>query len=106
MLKIVFLLGRPGSGKSSVAGLIQMFARDHGLSFHSINDYEHLQKMFLREEAESTSLDDRDFLQRGSERCYGFNVKNFAVLSTVLKEDMVVPDVKQFVDTMCGLEPL
>jgi tRNA uridine 5-carbamoylmethylation protein Kti12 len=86
MFIIVFLLGCPGSGKSSAASLIQMFVRDHGWLIHSINDYEHLQKMFVREKAECTSLDERDFIQRESERCNGFDVKNFAVLSTVLEE--------------------
>ena len=50
MFIIVFLLGRPGSGKSTTESLIRMLARDHGWLYHSINDYEHLQKMFLREE--------------------------------------------------------
>jgi gluconate kinase len=86
MLKIVFLLGRPGSGKSTVAGLIQMFARDNGWLIHSINDYEHLQNIFLREEAKNTSLTERDFILRESDDIIGFDVKNFEVLSTVLKE--------------------
>ena len=87
MFIIVFLLGRPGSGKSTAASLIRIdctsIAAGHS---HSDNDYEHLQEMFLREEAENTSLSERDFRRRGSERCNGFDVKNFSVLRTVLEE--------------------
>jgi tRNA uridine 5-carbamoylmethylation protein Kti12 len=95
MLVIIFLLGRPSSGKSTVASLIQMLAHDHHCFFHFTNDYDHLQRMFLREEAGCTSLDDRDFLRRESESCNGFDVKNFTVLDIVLKEmKKEVEDVK------------
>jgi len=86
MLETVFLLGRPGSGKSTTAGLIQMVAGDHGWLCHSINDYELLKMMCLREEEENIDLDKRDFIQRELDGCMGFDVKNFKVLDKVLRE--------------------
>ncbi len=84
MFKIVFLLGRPGSGKSSVARLIEMLAGDRGWFTHYTNDYEHLQKMFLQEKAECNPLERRNFRLTGPEECNGFDVINFSVLGKVL----------------------
>jgi hypothetical protein len=96
MFIVVFLLGRPGSGKSTGERLIRMFARDYGWLYHSINDYEHLQRMFLREEAEKTTLDKRDFIRRELDGCIGFDVQNFEVLRTVLTEmRKEVEDIKE-----------
>src|SRR5947209_14184378 len=86
MFIIVFLLGRPGSGKSSVASLIEMFAGDRGWLTHYTNDYEHLQKMFLQEKAECTPLERRNFRLTGPEECNGFDVINFSVLGKVLEK--------------------
>jgi len=86
MFKIVFLLGRPGSGKSSVASLIEMFAGDRGWLTHYTNDYEHLQKMFLLEKAERYPFERRNFQLTGPEECKGFDVINFSVLSKVLEK--------------------
>jgi dephospho-CoA kinase len=86
MFMIVFLLGRPGSGKSSVAQLIEMFAGDRGWLTHYTNDYEHLQKMFLQEKAECTPLERRNFRLTGPEECNGFDVINFSVLGKVLEK--------------------
>ncbi len=83
----MFLLGRPGSGKSSVASLIEMFAGDRGWNTHYTNDYEHLQKMFLQEKAECTPLERRNFRSTGPEEFNGFHVINFSVLGKVLEED-------------------
>ena len=86
MFIIVFLLGRPGSGKSSVASLIEMFAGDRGWLTPYTNDYEHLQKMFLLEKAECNPFERRNFQLTGPEECKGFDVINFSVLSKVLEK--------------------
>ena len=84
MLRNVFLLGRPGSGKSSVASLLKMFAGDRGWLTHYTNDYEHLQTMYLLEIAECIPLERRNFRVTGPEECNGFDVINFSVLDKVL----------------------
>ena len=109
MFVVVFLLGRPSSGKSSGESLIRMLARDHGWLYHSINDYEHLQKKFLREEAENKSLNKRDFIRRESDGCIGFDVQNFEVLRNVLTEmRKEVEDIRdkspQYDKTICTVE--
>jgi hypothetical protein len=86
MVRNVFLLGRPGSGKSSVASLIRMFAGDRGWLTHYTNDYEHLQKMCLQEKAQFTPLKERKFRPTGPEGCNGFDVIEFSILVTVLEE--------------------
>ncbi len=86
MVRKVFLLGRPGSGKSIVARLIEMFAGDWGWLTHYTNDYEHLQKMFLQEKAECTPLERRNFRLTGPDECNGFDVINFSVLGKVLEK--------------------
>jgi gluconate kinase len=86
MVRNAFLLGRPGSGKSMVARLIEMFAGDRGWLTHYMNDYEHLQKMFLQEKAECTSLERRNFRLTGPEECNGFDVIDFSVLGKVLEK--------------------
>lgn len=109
MLEIAFILGRPGSGKSTTASLIRMLASDHGWLTYYMNDYEHLQKMFLHEEAQNISFVDRDFILRELDGCIGFDVKNFEVLRTVLKEmRKEVDDIKdmgpQSQKTICTVE--
>ncbi len=47
MKKIVFVIGRPGSGKSSAATLILELAKKRELSAQWINDYTILQQWFL-----------------------------------------------------------
>jgi gluconate kinase len=86
MVRNVFLLGRPGSGKSMIARLIEMFADDRGWSTHYMNDYEYLQEMFLQEKAGCTSLERRNFRLAGPEECNGFDVMNFSVLDKVLEK--------------------
>jgi len=85
MLKIAFLLGRPGSGKSTAARLIQMLAHDLGWLIHSTNDYEHLEEMFLQEEKELIPSKERKFSPSGPPEYNGFDVKDFSVLDTVLE---------------------
>jgi len=109
MLKILFILGRPGCGKSTTASLIRMMARDQRWLFHSLNDYVLLQDMCLHEEAENIPLNERDFIQRELDGCIGFDVKNFGVLRTVLrklKEEVEVIRVTSPQDrtTLCTIE--
>lgn len=109
MVRNVFLLGRPGSGKSSAAGLIKMFARDRGWTTHYINDYELLQEMFLQENAQHIPHKGRKFRSTGPEDCNGFDVTNFSVLDTVLeKMKGEVEEVKartlEEVTTLCLVE--
>jgi hypothetical protein len=85
MVSNVILLGRPGSGKSSVAQLIDMFARDRGWSTQHIFDYKLLQEMFLEEEAEDIALEKRKFSPKGPQEYAGFDVIDFSVLDTVLE---------------------
>ncbi len=85
MVRNVFLLGRPGSGKSMVARLIEMFAKENGWSAYYINDYGYLQNMFLQEEKELIPPKERKFSPMGPPECNGFDVKDFSVLDTVLR---------------------
>lgn len=86
MVRKVFIIGRPGSGKSTVAGLIKMLASDRGWSTHYINDYELLQKLFLQETDQCTPLEGRKFRLAGPKECNGFDVTDFSVLDTVLEK--------------------
>ena len=85
MERIVFLLGRPGSGKSSVAQLIEMLAMDKDRFTHHIFDYKLLQELFLQEEAEGIAPEKRKFRPKGPEEYHGFDVIEFSVLDTVLE---------------------
>jgi dephospho-CoA kinase len=99
MERIVFLLGRPGSGKSSVAQLISMFARDKSWITHHIYDYKPLQEMFLEEVAEEEEIahEKRTFNPKGPKGCQGFDVVDFSVLDRVLEimADKVRAEVKK-----------
>lgn len=46
MVKQLFVLGCPGSGKSTISSYIAMLARDKGWSARPISDYEYLYRMF------------------------------------------------------------
>src|SRR5690348_7295701 len=85
MLKIAFLLGRPGSGKSIGACLIEMFAKEKGWSVEYMNDYRLLQQMFFQERAEYTPPEKRKFSPSGPIEYNGFDVLDFSVLDTVLE---------------------
>jgi hypothetical protein len=79
----LFVLGRPGSGKSTVARLIEMFAKENGWSVYYINDYNFLQNMFLQEEKELAPPNERKVLPRELD---GFDVFDFSVLDIVLEK--------------------
>lgn len=85
MVRNMFLLGRPGSGKSSVAQLIEMFAKENGWSIYYINDYRLLQQLFLEEREKYIPPEGRKFYPSGPVECKGFDVKDFSVLDTVLR---------------------
>jgi len=73
MGKIIFLLGRPGSGKSSAGRLIEDAALHKGFSVSRVNDYDILYKMYQA---------DTDCQQFSSiERHPGFHVKDPIVLN-------------------------
>ena len=80
----VFILGRPGSGKSKVAQFIQEFASEQGWIARHIYDYALLQALFLEEIAANIPLEKRKFRPRGPEAWHGFDVTNFGVLDSVL----------------------
>src|SRR6266516_3868031 len=73
----VFILGRPGSGKSTAARFIAMLAQNKDRSSIRINDYEILYNMFR---ADTTH---KKFL---SAEHNGFKVIDFSVLDAALKE--------------------
>ena len=93
MVRNVFLLGRPGSGKSMVARLIEMFAKENGWSAEYINDYQLLQKMFLQEKDEPIPHEERKFSPSGPDGCNGFDVIDFSVLDTVIR--MMAEEVRE-----------
>jgi hypothetical protein len=76
----LFLLGRPGSGKSTVARFIEKLANREQCPSTIIGDYEVLHGMFLREQ-NKPCCNDRQF--RPSEYG-GFDVQDFSVLDTAL----------------------
>jgi shikimate kinase len=77
MASKIFLLGRPGSGKSAAARYIQLLAEKRNWRTYHINDYKFLKEMY-EEEGEGKSF-------RGSE-CGGFDVVDFSVLDTALQQ--------------------
>jgi hypothetical protein len=85
MDKKVFLLGRAGSGKSSVAQLIlQIFQTLGDWNIYHIYDYEYLERMFLIERVKGVSPKKRMFRPEGPKGRHGFDVVNFSVLDIVL----------------------
>ncbi len=72
----LFVLGLPGSGKSSVARYISTYARDRRWSTTHINDYEILYQMF-REDAQG-QFEPADF--------GGFDVLDLTVFDAALKK--------------------
>jgi hypothetical protein len=80
----VFILGRPGSGKSSVAQFIQVFANNREWSAQHIYDYTLLQALFLQEISANIPFDQRKFRPRGPEALQGFDVVDYKIFDTVL----------------------
>lgn len=76
MATTVFLLGRPGSGKSTAARFIDLLGGRHGWSTTHLNDYPFLFKQF---EA------DTHHLKFKPSDCGGFDVTDFSVLDSVLR---------------------
>jgi len=78
----VFILGRPGSGKSTAARRIANLVQPEGWSPVRISDYDILHGMFQREKY---SLNDEPKNFRPTQH-NGFDVINFSVLDTALIE--------------------
>lgn len=71
----IFLLGRPGSGKSTAAQYIDMMTREYGWSSMHINDYDFLHAMYQED----------THYQRFRPSVYGgFDVLDFSVLDQAL----------------------
>jgi adenylate kinase family enzyme len=79
----VFILGRPGSGKSAAYRVIDTSAKDRGWKTTQFNDYDILQDMFRFEKLFQPSTLPKKFLPTEHN---GFDVLDFSVLDTVLRE--------------------
>src|SRR6266516_2567586 len=73
----IFLLGLPGSGKSTVARYITTFVRDRGCFATRINDYQILHKMFRDD------IDGKKFRPTAHD---GFDIIDLSVFNTSLQE--------------------
>jgi hypothetical protein len=82
----VFLLGRPGSGKSSIARHIYLSLQKNGWYVKHLYDYKLLQERFLREIDDNVPLQRRQFKPRGPEAMQGFDVLDLSVLDMVLED--------------------
>lgn len=82
----VFIIGNPGSGKSTVARPLEMLARDNGWFSYYINDYDLLHDMFSQEESQHIPFHQRQFQATGPAGLNAFDVVDFSVLDTVLKK--------------------
>lgn len=87
----VFILGSPGSGKSSVAQFIQELASEKGWSVEYIYDYRLLKELFQQEIVTNPPENQRRFRPVDSKETQGFDVINFEVLDEVL--DTIVSQV-------------
>src|SRR5579872_7413448 len=78
MAVIIFLLGRPGSGKTTAANYLNMKVRDELASVFllMLDDYP-----FLQEMAHSEKYGEMFLLKD----CGGFDVRDFSVLNEVLR---------------------
>lgn len=84
----IFILGRPGSGKSTVAQLLTAIAQKNDRDSRHIYDYKYLHDMFQQEINDNRSEEERSFHQKGPKACQGFDVREgkFEVLDTALKQ--------------------
>src|SRR5574337_1452630 len=80
----VFIFGRPGSGKSSVAQFIQEIAGRKGWDIEYVYDYKLLQDLFQQEIGADLPSNERRFNSIKNNEEHGFDVKDFAVLDEVL----------------------
>jgi energy-coupling factor transporter ATP-binding protein EcfA2 len=71
----VFILGRPGSGKSTAARYLTGVARRRNFSPLFLQDYDILYRMFLEEPTKFRPTD-----------CGGFDVLDFSVLDSALRQ--------------------
>jgi len=78
----VFIIGRPGSGKSAASRRIAKLVQHKGWSPVRICDYDILHDMFQREK---NSPDNKLKNFRPTQHC-GFDVTDFSILDTALKE--------------------
>src|SRR5947208_3252305 len=76
----LFLLGRPGSGKSTAARYIELLAADRKWSVVSLNDYTFLQEMFRAD------TQHQQFRPTGSPESDAFDVIDFSVLDRALEK--------------------
>jgi adenylate kinase family enzyme len=88
MVVKIFILGRPGSGKSTIARLLKAVAQSSGWDTRHMYDYKHLHDMFQQEIDDNLPEEERSFRQKGPQACQGFDVREgkFKVLDTVLKQ--------------------
>jgi adenylate kinase family enzyme len=77
MVKKVFVLGLPGSGKSTAGRYIEQFAKNHGWIPRRFNDYDILYKMFQA---------DTEGRQFSSTQHGGFDVHDHIAFDDALKE--------------------
>lgn len=73
----VFILGRPGSGKSTAARSIKQWAKKQGWATRHINDYDILKGMFLED------VEHKKFLPTANN---GFDAIDLSVLDIALQE--------------------
>lgn len=79
MVVRLFVLGGPGSGKSTVARYIELLARDEGWSLERINDYTILREMFEKDQQKGEG--------RFKPACHGgFDVLKFEAFDEALQE--------------------
>ncbi len=83
MVVKVFILGRPGSGKSAAARYIAALAQNYGWLPIHISDYGILYDMFLAERALQFTPKQKKFLPTEHD---GFDVLKFEVLDDALRE--------------------
>lgn len=84
----LFILGRPGSGKTTAARYISGLARDRRWSSIHINDYTILQEMFQTDTENKFRPTQHN----------GFDVVDFSVLDTALQE--VEKRVEEYISSM------
>lgn len=89
MMGIVYVLGRAGSGKSTVAQKITTWAKTQGRETIHLYDYSFLEERFRQEIDDSPPEELRVFKQVES----GFDVVKFEVLNEVLQD--MASEVKQ-----------
>lgn len=78
----VFVLGRPGSGKSTATRRILKLVQRKGWSAIRVNDYEILQSWYMQEKFQPSNQHKRF----RSTAHNGFDVTDFSVLNTALEE--------------------